>query len=122
MIDLMRTHSIPLYRRSEEEGYLNNEGEWVQAQFKDAEILECNVQPLRDGKTKVILPDGVRTDHVIVIRSFTRITVADMLDDTEGDEVEYQGKRFEAFKEEDFSEYGLMSDHYKYLFKRKDQQ
>lgn len=120
MIDLMRTHKVPLYRRNNSSGYLNEDGEWIQATFLPASILECNIQPMRQGRSKVILPDGVRTDSVIVVRTFTELSIQDHVLNTEGDEIEYKGKRYEAFIEEDFSSYNLRTDHYKYLFIRKD--
>lgn len=119
MIDLMRTHKVPLYKRSSGGG-LNENNEWVESSFSPAEDLYCNIQPLQQGKSKVILPDGVRADSVIVLRSFTSINVTDHLTGEEGDEVEYKGDRYEVFKEEDYSAYGLPTDHYKYLLKRKD--
>lgn len=121
MFDLMRTQTVLHYKRSEEGGYLSHNHEWVQASFQEPVELQCNVQPLRVGKSKVILPDGVRADSVQVLRSFTPLKVADHITEEEGDEVEYKGFRYEVFKEEDFSDYGLMTDHYKYLIKRKDQ-
>lgn len=121
MFDLLATHTVPLFRRSLEEGYLNNNHEWVESIFQDPVDLTCNIQPLSSGKSKVILPDGVRTDDVIILRTLTQLTIADHWETEEGDEVEYKGLRYEIFKEEDWSSYGLMSDHYKYLLKRKDQ-
>lgn len=121
MFDLLSTHTVPLFKRSLEEGYLNNNNEWVQADFQDPVDLSCNIQPLSSGKTKVILPDGVRTDDVIILRTRTQLTIADQYDTEEGDEVEYKNIRYEIFKEEDWNGYGLQTDHYKYLMKRKDQ-
>lgn len=118
----MRTHIVPLYCRSEEGGYLNNNHEWVEASWQDPVDLECNIQPYKEGKSKVILPDGVRAKDLIVLRSFTPIQIADHIDTEEGSEIEYKGNRYEVFAEEDFSSYGLLSDHFKYILKRKDEE
>ena len=117
----MRTQEITLYRRSSEEGYLNNNNEWVEATFIAPTSVSCNVQPFNQGKSKIILPDGVRTDSVKVIRTFTPLRVADHITGEEGDEVEYKGFRYEVFREEDWNGFGLQSDHYKYYIKRKDE-
>ena len=122
MIDLMKTQEVPLYKRSSSGGYLNQDNEWIDSSFEEPVTLKCNIQPLREGKNKVILPDGVRTDAVIILRSFTPLKISDQYTGEEGDEIEYKSIRYEIFKEEDFSDYGLMTDHYKYLLKRKDRQ
>lgn len=121
MLDLLRTHKVPLYKRSKEEGYLNDNHEWVQSFFEEAIEYDCNIQPLSAGKKEIILPDGVRTDDVIIVRSNTPLVMSDQYGTEEGDEIEYKGIRYEIFKEEDWNGYGLHSDHYKYLMKRKDQ-
>lgn len=120
MIDLLETQTAQLYRVSEGSGYLNDNNEWVEEGFEQPEDLICNIQPLTQGKKKVILPDGIRADHVQELRCRTKLTVADQYLKTTGDEVFYKGYRYEIFKEEDYSDYGLMSDHFKYLIVRKD--
>ncbi|QDP64752.1 MAG: hypothetical protein GOVbin2917_67 [Prokaryotic dsDNA virus sp.] len=121
MFDLLSTHTVPLFRRSLEEGYLNNNHEWVQADFQDPVDLHCNIQPLNSAKQKIILPDGVRTDDMLVLRTRTSLNIADHYGTEEGDEISYKNVRYEIFKEEDWNGYGLATDHYKYIMKRKDQ-
>lgn len=126
MIDTMRTHRIPLYRRNNSTGYLNENNEWVEASFLPPITLVCNIQPLVQGRIRTqgdvinILPDGIRLDSAIMLRTTTQLRIRDHLTDSQGDEIEYKGKRYELFSEQDYSGYFLATDHYRYLCIRKD--
>lgn len=121
MFDLLKTHTVHLIKKSTEGGYLNNNHEWVTADEVTSVDLHCNIQPFNTAKSKIILPDGVRTDDIIVLRTRTQLTIADHYKEEEGSLIEYKGIRYEIFMEKDWSSYGLASDHFEYLFKRQDE-
>lgn len=119
-MDLLTTHKVILHKRSSSDGYLNDNNEWVEASVSDTVEIYCNVQPDSRGRYKNILPDGVRTDSTLIIRTKDNIKVTDHYTGEDGDDVEYKGIMYEPFYEEDFSSFGLMTDHNVYLVKRKD--
>lgn len=120
MFDTLETHEVQVYRR-EDEGYINHNHEWVPAEFSSPISIKCSVQPLGEGKKKIILPDGVRTDEALVLRTRYELKGSDNYETYEGDIVEYGGYTYEIFTKSNWTGFGLPSDHFKYILKRVDE-
>lgn len=119
-MDFLSTHNVPCFNYTAGDGYINDDNEWVQADPEIESTLTCNIQPVRQGKDVQRLPDGIRADNAIVVRCTTQLHTTDHFDDQRATEIIYKNKRFVCDSEEDYSAYGLMTDHYKYIFIRKD--
>ncbi|AZV01482.1 hypothetical protein vBSflM004_093 [Shigella phage vB_SflM_004] len=77
---LLNRHSFVVKRKVSEDGYYNNDGDWVASE--DIVDIPCkgNIQPYIKGSvkngTQIVLPEGIRlTDTRIIFAIATRPTV-----------------------------------------------
>lgn len=83
--------------------------------------IECNIQPYRDGDNGFRVPEGYQSIYGIKVYSKQTLIPNDEVNETIGDEIEYNGNRFICIDLADFTGHGLsVPEHYLGLFYRKD--
>lgn len=87
--------------------------------------IECNIQPYRDGKNTLKLPDGFRSVYAIEIRSPSELRANDELEDWMADEIVYEGRTFYCLDVANWTGHStggisLIPNHYLGLFYRRD--
>lgn len=117
MISLLQTHSITFSRPSS--GYYVD-GEWVDGAITTIPSTG-SLQPYKQGKVSLIPPEGLRTTDLRLYYTKTLLRTADEFQDITADYCVIGGRQFQVFDFEDWSGYGLETDHYKYLLVAADQ-
>lgn len=110
---------IIIFRDISDSGYFDEEEKWVDGVDNLPITITGSIQPYRKGHTKNELPDGVRTDDAVIVRSKSKLITQDNLLKTTPDEMEYLGATYQCFTADEWSQ-GLRSDHYMAVFIRKD--
>ena len=105
--------------RSEEDGYHNEAGSWVEGETYSLPI-KCNIQPYREGKTQVVLPKGLKSSDVVVIRTKTFLRTTEQFDNASADTTTIDGQKYIASTSANNNRNGLSLGHYKTLFVRQD--
>lgn len=87
--------------------------------------IECNIQPYRDGKNTLKLPDGFRSVYAIEIRTPSELRSNDEFDDWMADEIVYEGRTFYCLDVANWTGHSsggtsLIPNHYLGLFYRRD--
>lgn len=87
--------------------------------------IECNIQPYRDGKNTLKLPDGFRSVYAIEVRSPSELRANDELEDWMADEIVYEGRTFYCLDVANWTGHStggvsLIPNHYLGLFYRRD--
>lgn len=87
--------------------------------------IECNIQPYRDGKNTLKLPDGFRSVYAIEVRTPSELRSNDEFDDWMADEIEYEGRTFYCLDVANWTGHStggisLIPNHYLGLFYRRD--
>lgn len=116
--DLFRVNSITVRRKVE--GYFAD-GEFHEPPPVEIKDVRCNVQPYIMAQKRVPLPEGFRIEDCIVIRSPDfQIRTTDMYSKTNADIIVFKGIEYEAYQQQDWSHFGLYTDHYLVLAVRRD--
>jgi len=110
---------ITIFRDLSDSGYYDENEKWVDGVSSTPVRIVGSIQPYGKGHTKNELPDGVRTDDVVILRSKSKLVTQDDLLKTTPDEMEYLGATYQCFTADKWSQ-GLRSDHYMGIFIRKD--
>lgn len=116
---LLRTSTLTINRFGE--GYWDVDGNWVDGGIEPPFDIQCNIQPFKDGKERSILPEGTTADDAVTVYSKTKLNITDQLTDTKGDYFTLDGFTYKVYRVENWSRYGLKTDHYKHTAVRKDQ-
>ena len=119
---LINRTTIPVFRRLEASGYLDENNRWVEGNEEDCFNIKCSIQPFRNGDEQIELPEGVRTEEVRYVFTKTELFTNDENLEREADEIEYKDFRWECFSVEDWTGHRLRTDHYRCVFIRKDKQ
>ena len=87
--------------------------------------IECNIQPYRDGKNNLKLPDGFRSVYAIEIRTPSELRANDELEEWMADEIVYEGRTFYCLDVANWTGHStggvsLIPNHYLGLFYRRD--
>ena len=87
--------------------------------------IECNIQPYRDGKNTLKLPDGFRSVYAIEVRSPSELRANDEVEDWMADEIVYEGRTFYCLDVANWTGHStsgisLIPNHYLGLFYRRD--
>ncbi len=87
--------------------------------------VECNIQPYRDGKNNLKLPDGFRSVYAIEVRSPSELRASDELEGWLADEITYEGRTFYCLDIANWTGHSsngssLIPNHYLGLFYRRD--
>lgn len=121
MISLLASEKLTI-TRYDNTGYYDESGNWVDSSSTEFEI-DCSVQPFRSSDSQIILPEGKSAKDARIIYTETKLkTVLYRGSKEKADETLIDNLEFEIFFVEDWSRYGLCSDHYKVIAILKDQQ
>lgn len=120
-MSLIGKTALTIYRKLPSSGYLDDDGNWIDNTADEVVPIVCSLQPFRNGDQQLDLPDGIRSEDAYFIYTKTEILSADDRQPTQkADETEIKGVRYECFRVEDWTHYGLSTDHYKCVFIKKD--
>ena len=121
---LLNRHSFVVKRKVSEDGYYNNDGDWVAS--KDIVAINCkgNIQPYIKGSvkngTQIVLPEGIRLTDTRILFTVAKLRTSDDVDWTEADIVMIDGHEYEVFMTMDWSEQLAHTSHYEYIIIRRD--
>jgi hypothetical protein len=117
---LLSTHNLQVLRKVTGTGYIDQETRlWVSGTYDETINLTCGLQPL-SGKNRKLLPEGVSATDSKLVFSREALRTAEEHLEQESDVVIVAGINYEVISVEDWTGYGLKSDHYKSIITRKD--
>lgn len=116
---LLKTHSLVVTRKSPT-GEYNDDGDWVDGTTLDPFTVKGSLQPFRQGKSKVELPDGVRQQDVRLFYTKAILTTSDEILNQEADTTLIDGIPYECWYVEPWVGNSLMTDHHKVFWVRED--
>ncbi len=119
-MSLIGKTSLNIYRKAPSSGYLDDNGNWINSVSETTVPIRCSLQPFRNGDQQLDLPDGIRSEDAYFVYTKTEILSGDDRTKQQADETEIKGVRYECFRVEDWTHYGLSTDHYKGVFIKKD--
>jgi hypothetical protein len=121
---LLNRHSFVVKRKVSEDGYYNNDGDWVASQDIIAINCKGNIQPYIKGSvkngTQIVLPEGIRLTDTRILFTVAKLRTSDDVDWTEADIVMIDGHEYEVFMMMDWSEQLAHTSHYEYIIIRRD--
>ena len=79
-----------------------------------------SIQPYRKGKDQVVLPEGIRSEDVLVVWTKDELRVADQFKNLKADETTVDGREYVTFYVSNWNRHGLSIDHYEAILVRKD--
>lgn len=121
----MQTHTQTITRYdSSDSQYDPNTGQYSVEVVGTTFDIKCSVQPFRNGKNQIELPEGVTSNDTIVIYTDEAniLQTADQFGKGRADTTEYRGRVYECFYVEYWGGYGLITDNVKAIFIRRDQE
>lgn len=118
---LLNRQSYTVKRQNQDTSYIDDDGNWITPEAEvETFTVKGNRQPFRNGLTQVILPEGVESNDAFLFYSHTQLLPADELTEQVADIMLINGIEHECFRMEDWTGYGLKTDHYKHVFIRAD--
>lgn len=120
MIDQLRKTPIDIFRVDMTSYYLDENRQPVYQE--DIIPALCSIQPYQDGDNTFRVPEGFSSLYGIVVYTETLLIPNDEVNNTVGDEIIYEGKRFVCVDYSSWGGYGLslIPNFYECLFYRKD--
>ncbi|WMU95497.1 hypothetical protein [Escherichia phage pEC-M719-6WT.1] len=121
---LLNRHSFVVKRKVSEDGYYNNDGDWIASQ--DIVEVNCkgNIQPYIKGSvkngTQIVLPEGIRLTDTRILFTVAQLRTSDDVDWTEADIVMIDSHEYEVFMTMDWSNQLAHTSHYEYIIIRRD--
>jgi hypothetical protein len=121
LLKLLKTSTLTI-TRDNGGGFWDDKGRWTEdATPIDFDIL-CSIQPFKLGDIQKVLPEGITTNDAVIVRTKTSLKTSEQIGVKEkADTTNLDGFTYEAFFSENWSRFGLSTDHYKVTFLRKDQ-
>jgi len=120
-MSLLEHELVEIKRRVKGTSFVNDDGDFVEAELQETSLkVRGNIQPSGDGKIQKELPEGIYSRDVLIFRTKEKLVASDDIKDTYPDQLVDDGILYECFNLANWSRYGLQSDHYKYVFIRKD--
>lgn len=104
-------------------GVYDERGRWVEDTSTTTFMGVGSIQPYQFGKTRKVLPEGVRADSCFIIYTETYLFTSDHIAETISDIIMIGNELFEVCYFEDWSlntAFASTTDHYKIIVKRKD--
>jgi hypothetical protein len=115
---LLKTHDIVVKRP--QEGYFENM-EWVEPKLPLEMPIKCNIQPFSMSQKRFVLPEGMRVEYCVIVRSQDiEFRTTNSWKSVGADTFEYKGYEYECYQDQDWNGYGLSTDHSACLAVRKD--
>ena len=118
----LRRASTIYIERMPTEGYWDASGRYVEPESLPPFELKCNIQPYREGKESILLPEGVTAESAQVIYCSVVLNTNDNLSGTEADRFELDGETYEIYRMVNRSRRPSPVAHYKYVAIRKPQE
>ena len=121
---LLNRHSFVVKRKVSEDGYYNNDGDWIASQ--DIVEVNCkgNTQPYIKGSvkngTQIALPEGIRLTDTRILYTTYKLRTSDDVEWNESDIVMIDGHEYEVFMTMDWSQQLAHTSHYEYIIIRRD--
>tara|TARA_R110002126_G_scaffold34517_6_gene106819 strand:+ start:681 stop:1043 length:363 start_codon:yes stop_codon:yes gene_type:complete len=112
--------TLSILRDISSSGYYDDNENWVDGVPSTPIPIKCSIQPFNKGKHRIEIPTGVRTNDALLIYTKTPLFTQDNSDNQTADEFSYKDRLYECIYVEDWTEHGLISDHIKAVFVRKD--
>lgn len=120
-LKLLNKTTLPIVRKTTSSGYIDpSTRKWIEGVDEAPFNIKCSVQPFRNGEEKINLPEGVESSDAINVFTKTELRTDDDELNQEADETTYRGFTYECFNVEHWVGYGLIPDHYRCVFIRKD--
>lgn len=122
MLSLFKTSTITI-TRDDGGGFWDDKGRWVNDPTPPAPFdIQCSIQPFRLSDTQTILPEGKEAGDALIVYTTTSLKTVQQISTKEtADTTVIDGLSYEAFNVENWSRYGLSTDHFKVIFIRDDQ-
>lgn len=121
---LLNRHSFVVKRKVSEDGYYNNDGDWIASQGIVEVNCKGNIQPYIKGSvkngTQIVLPEGIRLTDTRILFTVAQLRTSDDVDWTEADIVMIDGHEYEVFMTMDWSNQLAHTSHYEYIIIRRD--
>lgn len=105
--------------RAPTQGYWDVSGKYVEPVAPDPFELKCSIQPYKDGRERMLLPEGTNAEDAQIIYCSEPLNIADPILKTESDTFELDGGTYVIFKGENRSRRRSTVSHYKYMAIRK---
>ena len=117
---LINRTTLEVLRKSPNTGYIDpNTRLWVEG-AKDIDLtIKCSLQPVR-GRSRLLLPDGVRAVDSKLVLTKTELLISDDLTEQEADTVIVKDLPYKVINVEDWTGFGLTTDHYRCIIIRED--
>lgn len=120
MSRLLYKTTLTVTRKAPNGGYLDPDTRlWVESPPSVPFSIKCSLQPVK-GRSRLLLPDGIRTTDSKLVLTKTELLITDDFFSQECDVVTIKGVDFNVFHVEDWTGFGLSTDHYRCLLVRKD--
>jgi hypothetical protein len=95
-------------------------GTWQEGTEDDPVVATGNLQPYRQGKERVDLPEGIKARHAKVFYTTTLLLGYDDISNQEADKTTIDGVTFVVYDAEDWDTPAYRSKHYKVYLVRED--
>jgi hypothetical protein len=121
-IRLLNTSSLDVARKvaTDEDDQWDDQGNYIPPQDNIVVPIKCSIQPYKDGMFRVPLPEGIMANDARIIYTKTEILTANEYTGQVADEITINSMPYQCHYVEDWSQYGLRTDHYKCVFVKKD--
>ena len=118
-LGLLKT-TVLTFTRFEEGNYdVGGTEEWVDGTPTPV-IAEGSLQPFREGTSKVVLPEGTKTQDARLFYTKTLLRTEDEFNNTVADTTVINGATYEVFNSGDWNQFGLSVDHFRAILIRRD--
>lgn len=118
---LLNTHTLTITRLVAGSGYQDPvTKKWVDGTQEAPFDISCSIQPFRNGKEQIKLPEHINSKDVRIVYTKTELYETDEFAERKADTTVIGGLEFECFRVEPWTGFNLSTDHYKCLFIRKD--
>lgn len=109
------------FTRDGGDGYWNEDGQWVEAAPITVQAIG-NLQPFRQGKEQIILPEGKKSDDAFIFYTKTLLQTASQFTKELADTTVIDSRDYYVLSAEDWSKQpGLIPIHWKTILMREDQ-
>lgn len=119
MLSLLHTSKLVISRYTEGRELLES-GEFASSQNVTSQDIFCSIQPF-SGISQKMLPEGHTSEDARLVYTNTKLQTTSQFTKIQADETQIDGLTYECFLVEDWNQFGLIPDHYRCIFVRKDE-
>lgn len=121
---LLNRHSFLVKRKLSDNGFYNDDGDWVSSDSTVEISCRGNIQPYIKGSvkngTQLVLPEGIRLTDTRILYTVAKLRTSDDVEWHESDLVMIDGHEYEVFMCMDWSNQLAHTSHYEYIIIRRD--